>query len=578
MKRREFSGIPVAPGVSMGQAKVRRSDHVCHAAESSGDDLTGLPEASHEDQGALWRQAHKRVLGFLGDLQAKTQAELGSESAAIFDAQQMILEDPMLEAEVMRGIGQGLSARDSVVRAADSLIARFESLDNTYMRARALDIRDLKSRLVLAIDGRGEGRRVRGEGSCADLAVLVTDDLAPSDVANLDRDALLGVVMEHGSPTSHASILAKALNKPVVIGVQGILDALHSGSVVVVDGNTGRVIVNPDADELGYYEAISGSSDADAALGCKALEGLIRSDASAERRGLFVRTADGARKVEIALNVGGLDDLKAARGLGLAGINVGMCRTEFMFFSTTIMPTEEEQTAAYVGIIRSVQPGEVTFRVLDVGGDKSVPAMRLPPEPNPFLGVRGIRLLLRKPEVLKAQLRAILRAAAIAGSAIRVMFPMVTVVDEWNQAMEAARLVQDELGREDDSVDWRSISKWGMMVEVPAVALTIDAFAATSDFFSIGTNDLTQYTMAADRSSSEVAYLHDPMNPGVIELIRRVVRGCHAHGKPVAVCGEMAAIPEAVPLLLKAEVDELSMVPSSVAQMVQIVSNTQLIT
>jgi phosphotransferase system enzyme I (PtsI) len=557
MTRSEFNGMPLVPGVAAGFVVVQKF----HDTEVPGLKEPDGAEVTREGQVAFWKQAQERVLGFLDGLKSKTLAEAGAQSAAIFDAQQMMLTDPVLEAEIMRGINEGMSARDAVIRTTESLIARFKALDNDYMRERAADIHDLKLRLLQAIDGAARGRNCDDGSSAKGGTIIVAEDLTPSDVALLDKDALLGIVMERGSLTSHASILAKALGRPAVIGVEGICEAVQSGSVVIVDGDDGKVIVNPNPDEIDRCERASGKSDQN-----------VRRIACTDGGGLFVKTSDGKRRVELALNIGGPDDLGAAQRLNIPGINVGLCRTEFIFLDRASMPTEEEQTGAYVDIIRSLMPGEVTFRVLDVGGDKSIPALRLPIEPNPFLGVRGIRLLLNRPEILKTQIRAILRAAAAAGTTVRVMFPMVAVVDEWVQAMEIVSTVQDELCRGGNSVDWSAIAKWGMMVEVPATALSIEEFAPTADFFSIGTNDLIQYTMAADRNSPTVAYLYRPMNKGVTRLIRQTVQGAHAHGKPVSVCGEMAASIEALPLLIEVGVDELSMAAALVPSVARAVS------
>lgn len=545
--RRILKGIPVSPGVVQGPLVWWKDENPCDAASRTPE----LVFTSLEGARQLWAEARIRTAELLDRLAAKTASEVGPEAAEIFAAHKMILEDPTLEEMVLTRVDQGKDIAESVSEAVESLAAQFEAVvDNAYMRERAADIRDVGARLLSFL--RGTGRRMKEAPVVP--SILAARDLAPSHTAELDKSLLLGMVLETGGPTSHTAILARGLGIPAVVSVAGLLEA--SGETVLVDGDEGIVIIDPSPDDIERY----GPKLRGGGLSIQSWESVSAPEAV---------TLDGTR-VRLAANIGSFEELAAARKYGLC--EVGLCRTEFMFIGARRMPSEDEQFDAYRRIAEEVNPHPVVFRTLDVGGDKEIPCLSVPKEENPFLGLRGLRFCLAYRDVFKTQLRALLRASAYGS--VRIMFPMVATLEEYRQAMEVAKEAQAEL--EAAGIRFDPEVKWGIMVEVPAAALMAEKFAREVDFLSIGTNDLIQYTIAIDRLNERVSYLYQPFHPAVLNLIDSIIRAAHKYGKEVGMCGEMAGMREAAPLLLGLGLDKFSMAPPSAPEVRKVLAGTTL--
>lgn len=466
------------------------------------------------------------------------------DAASVLDAHVLLLDDDALVETARRSIfDDQLSAAAAWWRAVEAVIADYRSLEDKYLQARANDVADVGQRVLgyLMTDAVGP-KQMSGAG------ILVAVDLSPADVALADPSLLQGICTSGGGPTSHGAILARSLGIPAVVGVGPAILTLPEGTPLLLDGDAGYVWPHPDTALVA--ERSSGGS---AALA----KARLRTPGDAI-------TLDGHRVI-VAANVSSAVEARAAARVGADG--VGLCRTEFMFLGRASAPSEDEQVAAYTAIAEAMHGRPVVFRTLDVGGDKPLDYLGLTAEANPFLGRRGIRLSLDQPDVFRAQLRALVRVAA--RYPIRVMFPMVATLDEWRRARALVLEVGADVERSGTPAP--VTIELGIMVEVPEAALLADRFAAEVDFFSIGTNDLSQYTLAADRGNPSVATLADPFQPGVVRLIRDVVEAAHRQRKPVVVCGEMAGDPLATPLLLGLGVDELSMSPNSISRVAEVV-------
>jgi phosphocarrier protein FPr len=469
----------------------------------------------------------------------------GEAQAQIFDAHLLFLrDDALLEPARSAILDERRTAARAWHDAVQETAVTWDALEDEYLRARAADLRSVGAQVLAHILGRSMPGPALGTSG-----VLVAQDLTPADTAGLDRQETLGIVTAHGGPTSHAAVLARSLGIPAVVGVGEPLAGVREGTPLALDGGTGIVYVHPDAmlvDRLRTQqrereEALSTARE------------LARSPAV---------TMDGL-VVEVAANVAGPAEVQEAVVAGADG--VGLFRTEFLFMGRDAMPDEDEQAAAYAAAAEALDGRPLLLRTLDAGADKPIPYLGQAPEDNPFLGVRGIRLGLRRPALLDTQLRAIVRVAR--DHRLRVMFPMISTLEEVRQSRAA-------LDRAREALRIRAPLEVGIMVEVPAAALTSAPLAAEVDFFSIGTNDLTQYTLAADRGNESVAGLTDALHPGVLRLIRATVEGARTYGRWVGVCGELAGDALATSLLLGLGVTELSMSAPSIAPVKQAVRAT----
>ena len=477
----------------------------------------------------------------LETIKAKALEEMGAEKAEVFEAHITLLDDPEFTGAMMNEIEtnsvNGLKAIQSV---AESFVAIFESMDNEYMRERAADIKDVSKRILANFAGKG------GDGFAIteNNTVVVAHDLTPSDTAGLDRSKVVGFITNIGGRTSHAAIMARTLEIPAVLGLGDITDCVKNGDTVIVDGITGDVIINPSEEVLAEYQSKKEKFQAEQ----EELKKLIN----------VKTTTKSGRRIEVCGNIGKPEDVLGVIANG--GDGVGLFRTEFLYMDRESAPTEEEQFEAYKFVLEKMEGKQVVIRTLDIGGDKTLPYLPLPEEMNPFLGYRAIRLCLDRKEIFKVQLRALLRASVYGKLA--VMFPMISGLQEFEQAKEVVEECKAELKAE--GKEYSDSIQWGIMVEIPAAAVYADELAKHVDFFSIGTNDLIQYTLAADRMSEKVSYLYNPMHPAVLRLIKMTIDGAHKHGKWVGMCGEMAGDEAAIPTLVEYGLDEFSMSATSI--------------
>ena len=519
-----MKGIGVSPGIAIGRAWVPGSK-----VHSAGVLL--INEAAVEREIDLYRGAVEQAATSLERLM-----EQAGDAAEILGVQLELLFDPLWESEVIDRIRRRSPARDAVLGATEQVMKMFLEMEDAYMRERAADIRDMGNRLVRVLDGEALDASP-GEGEW----IVVATELTPSDTIGLDG-RVVGFVTQVGGATSHAAIVARLRGLPAVTGVS--LGSVTDGDWIALDGATGIVLVNPSPAELEDYRH--------------------KQQAFAERRRLLAElkdreavTLDGVR-IELLANIGSAADMDVSLAQGAEG--VGLLRTELLFMDRETVPTEEEQFQFYKNVLLRGAGRPVTIRTLDIGGDKPLPYLGLVPEANPFLGYRAIRICLDRPTLFLTQLRAILRAS-IFGKC-RIMFPMIGSVEELRQARAFVVAAQEDLRAAGQPFD--AAVPVGVMIEIPSAALTADVLAKEADFFSIGTNDLTQYVLAVDRMNERIAGLYDPYHPAVLRLIREVIEQGHRHGIPVGMCGELAGDPAATELLLAMGLREFSMSAGSI--------------
>ncbi|HAJ34626.1 MAG TPA: phosphoenolpyruvate--protein phosphotransferase [Chloroflexi bacterium] len=544
-----LSGLAASPGFAIGQAVILaeqqdllHTDERLHAdTEESGSDPTL--------ELTRFTQAQQQALAQLNDLAAQVSATLGEEQGVIFRAHTLLLQDRDFLAEVRSAISCGQAATAAVRRAVRRWAERFRHMSGSVFQQRAVDVEDIGRRLLHLLQN-------DTPSPLADLppdALIVATDLLPSQAATLDRSRVIGLCTAGGGPNAHTAILARSMGIPAVVGVgSALLEAVRPGMIVALDGAHGIVIAGPDAATAHAYA--QAQADAQAAR--------ATAWASAQR---LTRTHDGVR-VEVVANLSAAADAALALDAGAEG--VGLLRTEFLFQDRLTPPSEEEQTEIYRNVAHTFGTRRLIIRTLDIGGDKPAPYLALPREPNPFLGWRAIRISLAMPELFKTQLRALMRAGV--DSNIHIMFPMIGTLDEILRAQALMAAAASELTLA--GADFRADLPVGIMIETPAAVTMADRMAALVDFFSIGTNDLTQYTFAADRTNQHVAALNDPLHPAVLRQIDAVLRAAHAHARWVGLCGEMAADPLAIPILLGLGLDEFSMAPASIPAAKQLIT------
>ncbi|GGI30457.1 MULTISPECIES: phosphoenolpyruvate--protein phosphotransferase [Staphylococcus] len=477
----------------------------------------------------------------LTKIRNNAEEQLGPDKAAIFDAHLLVLDDPELIQPIESKIrDEKASAPHALTEVTQNFITIFESMDNEYMKERAADIRDVSKRVLAHI----LGVELPNPSIIDESVVIIGHDLTPSDTAQLNKQYVQGFVTNIGGRTSHSAIMSRSLEIPAVVGTKAITSQVKQGDMIIVDGLTGDVIIDPSEDEVKAYQHKRQSFFADREELKK-----LRDEPS--------KTADG-QHVELAANIGTPNDLEGVKDNGAEGI--GLYRTEFLYMGRDTMPSEEEQFEAYKKVLEEMKDKRVVVRTLDIGGDKELPYLNLPKEMNPFLGYRAIRLCLDQTEIFRPQLRALLRASTYGK--LNIMFPMVATVQEFRDAK--ALLLEEKANLESEGVKVSDDIELGIMVEIPSTAALADVFAKEVDFFSIGTNDLIQYTMAADRMSERVSYLYQPYNPAILRLVKQVIEASHKEGKWTGMCGEMAGDETAIPLLLGLGLDEFSMSATSI--------------
>ena len=477
----------------------------------------------------------------LTKIRNNAEQNLGADKAAIFDAHLLVLDDPELIQPIEEKINnEQVNAPTALTEVTDQFITIFDSMDNEYMKERAADIRDVRKRVLANL----LGVELPNPSMIDESVVIIGNDLTPSDTAQLNKEFVQGFVTNIGGRTSHSAIMSRSLEIPAVVGSKTITDEVNQGDMVIVDGLTGEVIVDPTSDEVIAYENKRERFFEDK----KELQKL---------RDEETVTVDGVH-AELAANIGTPNDLSGVIENGAEGI--GLYRTEFLYMGRDQLPTEDEQFEVYKEVIQSMDGKRVVVRTLDIGGDKELPYLDLPDEMNPFLGYRAIRLCLDQPEIFRPQLRALLRASVYGK--LNIMFPMVATIQEFRDAK--AILLEEKENLTNEGVDVSDDIEIGIMVEIPSTAALADVFAKEVDFFSIGTNDLIQYTMAADRMSERVSYLYQPYNPAILRLVKQVIEASHKENKWTGMCGEMAGDETAIPILLGLGLDEFSMSASSV--------------
>ena len=467
---------------------------------------------------------------------------LGEEEAQVFDAHLMVLSDPELIGQVKDNITSNkVNAESALKEVTDMFISIFAGMeDNPYMQERAADIRDVSKRILAHL----LGVKIPSPATIKDEVIIVAADLTPSDTAQLNRQYVKAFVTDIGGRTSHSAIMARSLEIPAIVGTKEVTSTAKDGDIIIVDGLTGDVFLNPSEEVIAEYRAKA--------------EAFAAQQAEWEKlKDSKTYTKDG-HQVELAANIGTPKDLEGVVNNGAEG--VGLYRTEFLYMDSHDMPTEEDQFEAYKAVLEGMNGKPVVVRTMDIGGDKELPYLPLPHEMNPFLGYRAIRISLNEPEMFRTQLRALLRASVYGK--LRIMFPMIATLNDFRGAKalleeEKAKLIAEGVAVSEDI-------QVGIMIEIPAAAVLAHQFAKEVDFFSIGTNDLIQYTMAADRMNERVSYLYQPYNPSILTLIKHVIDSAHKEGKWAGMCGEMAGDQTAVPLLVGLGLDEFSMSASSV--------------
>ena len=479
---------------------------------------------------------------------------LGEEEAQVFDAHLMVLSDPELIGQVKDSITSNkVNAEAALKEVTDMFISIFAGMeDNPYMQERAADIRDVSKRILAHL----LGVKIPSPATIKDEVIIVAADLTPSDTAQLNRQYVKAFVTDIGGRTSHSAIMARSLEIPAIVGTKEVTSIAKDGDIIIVDGLSGEVFLNPSEEVVAEYRAKA--------------EAFAAQQAEWEKlKDSKTYTKDG-HQVELAANIGTPKDLEGVVNNGAEG--VGLYRTEFLYMDSHEMPTEEDQFEAYKAVLEGMNGKPVVVRTMDIGGDKELPYLPLPHEMNPFLGYRAIRISLNEPEMFRTQLRALLRASVYGK--LRIMFPMIATLNDFRGAKalleeEKAKLIAEGVAVSDDI-------QVGIMIEIPAAAVLAHQFAKEVDFFSIGTNDLIQYTMAADRMNERVSYLYQPYNPSILTLIKHVIDSAHKEGKWAGMCGEMAGDQTAVPLLVGLGLDEFSMSASSVLKTRSLISKLTL--
>ncbi len=544
---RVFRGIGVSAGVCRGKILVlQRARRVIIRREIADDCIA--PEVGRFEKALS--QTRKQI----SEVQRQVITKMGAKEADIFEAHLLMLEDRMLVDEVIRMIREQKTSADYAFHEVSGrYVSALDAIEDEYLRERAGDMRDLTIRVL---DNLLEAKSEFELHHLTEPCILISHDLSPSMTAQLDKKLVLGFATDIGGQTSHTAIMARSLGIPAVVGVKDISSELENGDYALLDGYNGNIIVNPTDQSLFEYGQ------------------LAKIKASLEEKLQEIRmqpaiTLDG-KSITLSANIENQNDIEDVVAGGADG--VGLFRTEFLYISRATLPTEEEQYKVYQKVAAALKPQAVIIRTLDLGGDKFASHLQIAKEMNPFLGWRAIRFCLAQPELFRAQIRAILRASAEGN--VKMMYPMISGLDELKQANALVEKCKDELRAENIPFDEKM--EIGAMIEIPSAALIADTLASRANFFSIGTNDLIQYTLAADRTNERVSHLYEPTHPAIIRLIKTTVDAAHKQGIWTGVCGEIAGDPVLAPLLIGLGVDKLSAAPTLVASVKYIIRRLKL--
>lgn len=534
-----MNGIGISPGISIGKVLVYKEAELIIEKRQ----ITNI-----KDEIERLKMSIEKATKEVDELYNEMLKTVGKYEAAIFNAHKMILNDPEFIESIKSRINEHkVNAEYAIRDISHHYKSLFENMEDEYLKARALDIEDILVRILLGVKNK-DLRLIK------DKCILVAKDLTPSDIAQMNKDMVMGIVTERGGRTSHASIMIRAMEIPFVTGIQDISKKVKDGEVIILDGSRGLVLTNPTYEEVEKYKN-------------KKYEYEKIKDKIKKVKGLKSISKDGI-EVKLVANIGSPKDVDKV--IENDGEGIGLYRSEFLYLNKDSIPSEEEQFYAYKIVAEKMQGKPVIARTLDVGGDKNIPCLNLPKETNPFLGYRAIRLCLDREDVFKIQLRALLKASYYGN--IKIAFPMISNIEEIRKAKGLLEEAKDELKRE--KAPFNENIQIGMMVETPAAAIHSQAFAKEVDFFSIGTNDLIQYTLAVDRENEAISHLYSQYDPAVLKLIKMTIDNGHKEGIKVSMCGEAASDEKLVPVFLAMGLDEFSMNPSSILKTKWIIKNT----